>query len=546
MSDVTIGSIGASESHSVPLPLIPSSWYWATPRELASTDDHSLAIGPFGSNLKVSDYQDEGVPLIFVRNIRQNEYCGPSTKFVSETKAQQLAAHTVDPGDVLVTKMGDPPGDAEVYPLGAPRAVITADCLKFRVDHRLGLSRFFVHAINSRIGRTQIALITKGVAQQKVSLGRFARLRLPVPPLAEQSRIVEKIEELLSDLDAGVAALKRAKANLKRYRAAVLKAAVEGRLTEQWRADHPDAEPASQLLHRILTERRQKWEANQLAKFAYAGKAPPKNWREKYVEPTPPDTNGLPGLPEGWCWASLDQLCQRITDGEHLSPKTTDSGVMLLSAKDVREHGVELDDTKYVSEEDAKRFRERCNPELNDVLVVSRGATIGRTSVVQVDYVFCLMGSVILLKSVGIEVNSKMLAYWLRETNCQRKLVAVSGSTAQQAIYIRDIRPLVVVLPPQAEQCHVVEEIEEQISKIEAAETQIDHGLHRAARLRQSILKQAFEGKLVPQDPTDEPASMLLERLRASREVHGGSGRAATPTRGSRGKSKRIEEMAAE
>lgn len=130
----------------------------------------------------------------------------------------------------------------------------------------------------------------------------------PVAPLAEQRRIVAKIEELFSDLDAGVAALERVKANLKRYRAAVLKAAVEGKLTAQWRAKHPNTEPASILLERILAERRKKWEADQLAKFAAAGKQPPKNWRDKYQEPAAPDTTNLPALPKGWCWATVEQF----------------------------------------------------------------------------------------------------------------------------------------------------------------------------------------------------------------------------------------------
>src|SRR5204863_4103445 len=128
-------------------------------------------------------------------------------------------------------------------------------------------------------------------------------LQLPLPPSNEQHRIVAKIEELLSDLDAGVAALERAKTNLKRYRAAVLKAAVEGTLTEAWRVEHPSTETATTLLERILAERRWKWEADQLAKYAAAEKGPPKNWKEKYVEPTPPDTRGLPELPKEWCWA---------------------------------------------------------------------------------------------------------------------------------------------------------------------------------------------------------------------------------------------------
>ena len=106
--------------------------------------------------------------------------------------------------------------------------------------------------------------------------------------LNEQRRIVAKIEELFSDLDAGVAALERAKAKLKRYRAAVLKAAVEGKLTEEWRAKHPPKETASQLLERILKERRRKWEEDQLAAYAKAGKKPPANWKDKYKEPAAP------------------------------------------------------------------------------------------------------------------------------------------------------------------------------------------------------------------------------------------------------------------
>ena len=141
-----------------------------------------------------------------------------------------------------------------------------------------------------------------------INKGVLSRFPVPLAPLNEQLRIVAKIEELLSGLDAGVSALNRAKANLKRYRAAVLKAAVEGKLTEEWRAKHPNIEPASKLLVRILAERRQSWEADQIAKFAAAGKEPPKNWKERYVEPTPPDTTGLPELPEGWCWATMPQL----------------------------------------------------------------------------------------------------------------------------------------------------------------------------------------------------------------------------------------------
>ena len=102
-------------------------------------------------------------------------------------------------------------------------------------------------------------------------------------------------------------ALGRARDKLKLYRASVLKAAVEGALTADWRAQHPHAEPATELLERILVERRRRWEEGQLRKFEERGRAPPKNWKAKYKEPVGPDTTGLPPLPDGWCWVSWEQ-----------------------------------------------------------------------------------------------------------------------------------------------------------------------------------------------------------------------------------------------
>jgi type I restriction enzyme, S subunit len=133
-------------------------------------------------------------------------------------------------------------------------------------------------------------------------------LKIPLPPLTEQTRIVEKLEELLSDLDAGVAELKAAQKKLTQYRQSLLKAAVEGALTAEWRKHNRTAESGAQLLERILKERRARWQAKQLAKFNEQGKSAPKDWQDKYPEPVKPDTTDLPQLPEGWVWASVEQI----------------------------------------------------------------------------------------------------------------------------------------------------------------------------------------------------------------------------------------------
>lgn len=126
----------------------------------------------------------------------------------------------------------------------------------------------------------------------------------------QQTRIVEKLEELLSDLDAGMAELKAAQKKLGQHRQSLLKAAVEGALTAEWRAKHTPVETSAQLLQRILTERHARWEAKQLAKFAEQGKPPPKEWQKKYPEPVQPDTTDLPALPEGGCGRALSRLPQ--------------------------------------------------------------------------------------------------------------------------------------------------------------------------------------------------------------------------------------------
>jgi len=193
---------------------------------------------------------------------------------------------------------------------------------------------------------------SSGSAQGVISRSDLQDIEVVVAPTNEQQRVVTKLDELLSDLDAGVAALKRARANLKRYRAAVLKAAVEGRLTAKWRAAHPKLEPASKVLERILAERRKKWEETQLRKYAENGQSPPKGWKEKYSEPARPDLSELPDLPSGWCWATVGQCAWEVTVG-HVGPmkdRYEDSGLPFLRSQNVRPFDFDRAGLKFISE----------------------------------------------------------------------------------------------------------------------------------------------------------------------------------------------------
>ena len=349
----------------------------------------------------------------------------------------------------------------------------------------------------------------------KAVSGKIVReFSIPVPPQTEQVRIADTLDELFSDLDAGVAALKRARDRLKLYRASVLKAAVEGTLTADWRKQHLDAEPASELLKRVLAERRRRWEEDQLHKFEEKGKAPPKNWKAKYKEPVAPNTAGLPPLPEGWCWATVAQIGETITgftpstnnpdffggDVPFFKPTDLDQGYYLKKCR------------QSLSNEGAQIGR--LLPALS-ILVTCIGATIGKLGLARVD---CTCNQQINALTINDILLSPHYIYWfLASPFGQRAIIRNASATTLPILNKSRFQTLPVAISPISEQKVIVEIIEDQLSIIEQLNTDIDAKLQSAQALRQSILKHAFTGKLVPQDPHDEPAAELLKRIAAER-----------------------------
>lgn len=385
------------------------------------------------------------------------------------------------------------------------------------------LPDLLAYYINSVFGRKWISnVVSQQVGQANVNGTKLQALLVPVPPFDEQRRIVAKIEELFTKLDAGVESLKAAKKQLKRYRQALLKAAVEGNLTKQWRKQHKDKlEPASNLLERILKERRAMWEADQFTKMRAQGKMPKDDkWKAKYQEPAAPEPRGLPELPINWKWVNVEQIAYKITDGTHSTPKYTPSGVPFISVNNISEKGViDFSVTKYISFEEHQQLYRRCDPATGDVLLTKVG-TVGLTAVVPQSPEFSLFVNTALIKPLQRFLSSHYISFAIREGFISNKYANLVGGSTQQFVGTGKIAILMIPLPPLSEQRKIVEELERRLSVADEIEAALDAELKRAERLRQSILKRAFEGKLVLQDPSDEPASVLLECAKAEKAQH--------------------------
>jgi len=417
-------------------------------------------------------------------------------------------------GDVVISRAGSVGFSCLIR---QPRPSVFASYLiRFRPRINADYFKYFLLTPNywSAIGEQSL-----GIAVQNVNATNLSEITVPVAPAAEQTRIVAKLEELLSDLDAGVAELKAAQKKLAQYRQSLLKAAVEGALTAEWRAKNTPSETGAQLLQRILTERRARWEAKQLAKFKEQGKTPPKDWQKKYPEPVQPNTTDLPELPEGWVWASVDQLSPNdLANGRSVPSAGAGAKVLRLTA--VKNGRIDLNEYKLGnwSDAEAKQFA----VEEGDLLIVRGNGSlslVGRAGLVgmvtdQVAY----PDTMIRLRVLDAVVSSSWIGL-LWDAHVVRTHLEQRARTSAGIYKISqpDIVSAPIPVPPLNEQEHIQQMFELQIEELDSVQAALSSSLKQSTAQRQNILRAAFAGQLVPQDPNDEPASVLLERIRAER-----------------------------
>lgn len=499
-----------------PLEILPPEWTRSTLGEISAKPE-------YGWTTRAAE-DERNLKLLRTTDISSGRIEWDEVPYCAENPPDP-GRYKLSAGDIVISRAGSVGVSALIGQ--CPDSVFASYLIRFRLEPSVD-SQFVSCFLKSPDYWRQVAASAAGIALQNVNAKKLSAVTLPIAPLPEQHRIVAEIEKHFTRLDAAVAALRRARANLTRYRAAVLKAACEGRLVpseaELAHAEGRDYEPADALLDRILLERRERWEAGQLAKMQAAGK-PPKDdrWKAKYREPEPPSTGELPDLPEGWAWATFEQLIRRSEYGTSVKCGYAPVGLPVLRIPNIAEGRISIDDVKF-STQPLNLDQEALLQEGDLLMCRTNGSIslIGKAAVVTSSFAVPHYFASYLLRFRFVEFET--LPRWLHLYTSAppgRDFIErnAASSAGQNNISLRLMHAMPISLPPLREQRRIVAEVERRLSVVDELGIAIEHSLRRAERLRQSVLKRAFEGKLVTQDPTDEPASVLLDRIRSERAV---------------------------
>ncbi|MCB9740841.1 MAG: restriction endonuclease subunit S [Deltaproteobacteria bacterium] len=460
---------------------LPHRWRWTTVAQIAD-----VVGGGTPTASDTSNFDKQGIPWITPADLSgySGTYIERGARGLTK-KGYASSGAKLMPANTVLFSSRAPIG----YCVIATQPVTTNQGFKslvLKVDVLPEYVRYYLLG-----SKRYVEELASGTTFKEISGRRMAEVEIPIAPLDEQHRIVTAIETHFSRLDAAVSMLQRAKANVRRARASVLTAAVEGRLvpTEAAlaRAEGRSFEPASVLLARILREREAAWRAS--------------GARGKYKPPVRPDVAGLAEVPEGWCWASVDALLREpLRNGKSAKPSETDKGIRTLTLTAVTTCKFTDQNTKLTVAtadqvdglwlEPGDLLMQRSNtPQLVGTTALYRGP---RNWAVYPD----LLIRVRTTPRVSVEFAALALISPLLRGYFRGSAKGIAGSMPKIGQDTIQMAPF--PLPPLPEQHRIVAEVDRRLSTLAALDATLDTNLARCARLRQSILQRAFDGRLVP------------------------------------------------
>ena len=461
------------------LPPLPQEWIWTRLEELADVVDvdHKMprSVKDGVHFISPKDFVDpEGIDFENAKRISEEDFQRLSRKCKPES------------GDLIYSRIGTI-GKVRKVPRAALFHVSYSLCLIKPVD-TLKESDILYAFLKSPFVLKQALAKRRSIGVPDLGLGDIKKFMIPLAPLNEQKRIVERVEELFTRLDAGVEGLRKVKAQLKRYRQAVLKYAFEGKLTEEWRKTHTGLRPV--LAESPVAQKDQSFSSNL-----------PKDWLLLTIPNiVAKEKNSIKRGPFG---SSIRK--------EFFAP----SGYKVYEQKNVIYNNFNLGNY-YI---DKDKFLQLKDFELKsgDIVITCSG-TIGKIAIAPVDLKKGIINQALLKLTLGgAKVSAKYFLHLFTSKMHDIILDATRGSAMKNISSVKDLKQMLFQIPPLLEQQKIVEDIEQRFSVADEIEKIASQTVSQAERLRQGILKHAFEGKLVPQDPSDEPADKLLQRIREER-----------------------------
>ncbi|MEA5479581.1 restriction endonuclease subunit S [Pseudanabaena galeata UHCC 0370] len=485
---------------------LPMGWELTKMEDLVIDPKSDIVDGPFGSNLKASEYQDTGIPIIRLQNIDRNRFINSNIKFVSPEKAESLARHSFVKGNIAITKLGEPLGKACIIPDFLEKGIIVADIVRVRVDEDKVNSTYLTYSINSQDVIEQLQNQTKGTTRARVNLSHIREIQIPLPPLNEQRRIVEKVEALMARSRKAKEALDAIPKLIEQFRQSVLAAAFRGDLTADWREQNPNIEPASVLLKHIRKEREI---FNQSTK-------------DKLLLSSEIDEEGLQisDIPESWEIVQSKELFSFVTSGSRGWAKYySEKGSIFIRMGNLNRQTIKLDLDSIQRVQLPQGIEgTRTKVKENDILI-SITADCGMIGIVPASFPEAYVNQHVALARPINYICPQYLAWYLASSEGGvKQFRELQRGATKVGLVLGDIQSILIPLPSLQEQIKIVEVIDMIFKRIEYIESEYMNLAKNLDTLNQSILSKAFRGELVEQDPNDEPASVLLERIQKERE----------------------------
>jgi len=462
---------------------LPKGW------SLTTLDDISLKLKAGGtpSTQNKNYYKNGIIPFVKIDDISNEGKYLDSTKISITDEGLKNSAAWIIPENSILYSMYASYG----IPIINRLTVSTSQAIIAYVPPSLNLMcldyvYYFLQSIKSK-------LIPKGTTQKNLNAKIIRDLSIKLSPINEQKRIAKKIDELFLLVDSGKQQLQLAKTKLKFYRNSLLTFAFSGNLTNSWRKQHPNSS-ADSLLKSIEFERKKE------------------NKKQVSYEPR----ENLTSIPENWIWVNIENIEKFIGSG--ITPRGGksnyfDSGIPFIRSQNVYPDGLRLKDIVYVSDEQHSKMS-RTHIQNYDVLLNLTGASIGRSTYVPEGFGEGNVNQHVCIIRLYSGISSNYVSHWLNSPKGQQQIFSSQKGQTREGLNYSQIRSILIPLCSFDEQNEVINNLEINLSKIFSIGDIIEKRYDELDHLQTSILKQAFEGKLIPQDSNDESAEILLKKIK--------------------------------